>query len=102
VLGGTPSYWYLGAEPFKVFNENTLFQCDHPEFSAQILGFLKVEITNLRSKFHHLERASPSLFALRLARQHKRDRQHPEITKYRYSQPFCTVRKSYPKSFVKN
>jgi len=35
-----------------------LFQCDRPELSAQILGFLKVEITNLRSEFHHLEKAN--------------------------------------------
>ncbi|MCC5610521.1 hypothetical protein LC612_28165 [Nostoc sp. CHAB 5834] len=37
-------------------NEDTLFQCYHLESSAQIVGFLKVEITNYRSKFHHLER----------------------------------------------
>ncbi len=46
--------------PFKVTNEDTLFQFDHPELSAHIFGFLKVEITNLRSEFHHLERASPN------------------------------------------
>jgi hypothetical protein len=54
--------WALGivfrTSPFKVFNENTLFQCYHPELSAQILGFLKVEMTNLCSKFHYLERAT--------------------------------------------
>jgi hypothetical protein len=47
--------------PFKVTNEDTLFQHYHPELSAQILGFLKVEITNLRSEFHHIERASPTV-----------------------------------------
>ena len=50
--------------PFKVTNEDTLFQWYHPDLSAQILGFLKVEITNLRSEFHHLERASPSAILL--------------------------------------
>ena len=34
------------------------------ESSSHILGFLKLEITNLRSEFHHLERASIRTYAL--------------------------------------
>ncbi|MEH2165328.1 MAG: AMIN domain-containing protein [Nostoc sp.] len=39
----------LKDSPFKVRNEDTLFQYYHFESSAQILGFLKVETTNFRS-----------------------------------------------------
>lgn len=45
--------------PFKVTNKDTLFQCYHFESSAEILGFLNIEITNFSFKFHHLERADP-------------------------------------------
>lgn len=48
----------LKYSPFKVTNGNTSFHYYHLESSAHILGFLKVETTNLRSKFHHLERAT--------------------------------------------
>lgn len=47
--------------PFKVTNQDTLFQCCHLELPTWILDFLKVEITNLRSEFHHLERANPKI-----------------------------------------
>lgn len=50
--------------PFKVTNEDTLFECYHLKSPTQILGFLNVEMTNLRSEFHHLERARPKTYAL--------------------------------------
>lgn len=45
-------------------NEDTLFQCYYPEFFAQILEFLNVEITNLRYEVHHLEKASPNIISI--------------------------------------